>query len=239
MDQISYNNHMITYQEKQEKLFNEIENKFKQGKAPTSIVEPVKDYARDRQICLTSVVFLSEELQQSIGHQIIEKLKVTDNKQYYYPASSLHLTIQNIRVVHDPPRFNDQDIQKAKQVFAKVIRKYKRFSFQLKGLFDLPTSLGIRGYCDQILRDLVLELRSNLKQVGVPDDKSYGSDEIMIGNVTVCRYPTRPNKEFFTTVDQLKDVNIGTLAVQTVALVTTNSVCHPDKTKIIGTYNLR
>ena len=229
---------MSSYQEKQFKLFKELEKRFKKGEKPSSVVELMKDYASDNRICLTSVVFIPQKLQKTILQRIINPLKQADKRQYYYLPESLHLTIQNIKQEKLPPSFTNSDIEKVKKVFKEVIFKYKKFSFNLKGLFEMPTSLSICGYSNELLKHFVLESRGKLQQAGVPDDKKYASDNIFFGNITICRYTTKPNEDFFREVKKLKNINIEKIEVKRISLITTNSVCFPDKTEIIEKYDL-
>lgn len=229
---------MLSYQQKQFHLFRDLEKKFKQGKKPASIVEPAKDYIKDNRICLTSVVFVPVDIQKNIIQKIINPLKEVDKRQYYYPLKSLHLTIQNIRTINDPPLFNEKDVEKVKSVFKKIIPKHKSFYFELKGLFEMPSSLSICGYSNEAIKYLVLELRDELQKISVPDNKIYASSEIFFGNINVCRYPVNPNGNFVKKVKELKNINISRLEIKKVSLITTNSVCHPRKTKIIDNYFL-
>ncbi len=226
------------YQEKQYKLFQDIEESCKSGKNISTLVETISDYGNDNKICLTSVVFIPEDLRNVIIKNIIEPLNKLDSGQYYYLPDSLHITLQNIRTVSNPPLFNNDDIDKVKKVFKEVIPKYKSLSFELKGLFELPNSLSIRAYSSEYLRDLRLEIMDKLEEVGVPDNKTYASNDIFFGNSSICRYVKNPNKDFFEKVKELKNETIGILDVKKISLITTNAVCHPNKTKVIEEYNL-
>lgn len=230
---------MSTYQEKQKQVIDELERKAKEGKSPATIVESMDNYADDKQICLTSVVFLDKRVSNNISRNLIELLRRSDNQQYYYPPDSLHITIQTIRIIHDPPAFTASDIAKTKQVFAQVVPKYQSFMFELKGLLELPTSLAIRAYSSKVFGDFVLELRTKLSRAGIPDDKKYVSEDIVFGNTTICRYTTASNKDFNNMAKKLKNMAVGETSAKTISLITTNAVCHPDKTKILATYNLK
>ncbi|MFC1662989.1 2'-5' RNA ligase family protein [Patescibacteria group bacterium] len=229
---------MKTYQQKQEQLFDELENQFRKGSAQTSVVEATDDYVDDKRICLTGVIFLSENLQEQIVKKIIEPLQQADGNQYYYEPAALHLTIQNIRTVNYPPLFNDEDIEIARTVFRKIIPRFKPFTFALKGLFELPTSLGIRGYSDKMLGTLTRKLRAELKVSSVPDNKKYASDNVIFGNVSICRYISNPSKDFMREIQKLKDIDIGDLIIDKVSLITTNAVCHSSKTEVLEEYLL-
>jgi 2'-5' RNA ligase len=198
----------------------------------------MRDFKNDASRCLTSVFFLSQTIATSKIAKLQDELRDADSRQYYYPASSLHLTIQNVRTESIPPLFNQDDIEKAKQVFVKVIPKYKSIKCHLKGLFELPTSLSVRGYTDESLRDLVLDLRRELISAGVPDNKKYASNSIFFCNSTICRYQVQPNDKFFEIVRQNKDLNFGVVCINEVSLVTTNAVADPKYANIISSIPL-
>jgi hypothetical protein len=229
---------MVNYQKKQKLLFEKIENDFKVGKSPSTIVDPVKDYANDNQICLTSVVFLSDEIKRNIEEKIILPLKKLDKRQYYYLPQSLHVTIQNVRTIHNPPLFSADDVEKVKKVLRRIIPKYHHFEFSIRGIFDLPTSLSLRAYSDEVFGKLVLELRNALNEEGVPDNKKYASSNIIIANTTVCRYTVPPSEVFLNTIRTTKEINVGSMIVKEIFLISTNAICYPNKTKIIERYLL-
>ena len=230
---------MTPYQQKQKELFDKIENDFKEGKNPSTLVSPVEDYANDDQICLTSSVFPPKEMQDIIIKEIINPLKEADNKQYYYLPESLHLTIQNIRTVNKPVLYTDEDIEKTKKVFSRVLSKYKKFNFCLRGMFELPTSLSIRAYSDEVLKKIRLELLQELERAGVPDNKKYASYDVFFSNISVCRYIEKPNQDFVNVVRKLKEKDFGEVGVEKIVLKTCNSVCHTNSLCVIEEYLLK
>jgi len=230
---------MSTYQEKQFKLFEELEKQFRQKKSNVSTVEPIRNHAKDKRISLTSVVFLPRKLQNLLVNKIIKPLKKAGKGVYFYPIESLHATIKNIRIINYPPTFGENDIRKVKKVFKKVIPKRKSFKFELKGLFETPNSLSVRAYSSEALKLLAKELSKKLIKCDLPDDKKYASNEIFFGNITVCRYYTKPKPEFFKIIKKLKNIYIGKFSVKKIILITTDPVCHPSKIKRLGYYNLK
>lgn len=229
----------LSYQEKQEALFNKIEDQFKKGKSPSTLVESVSDYQNDPRRCLTSVVFAPPKIEDVILKKIIEPLKKVDPNQYYYVPGSFHLTIQNVRVSDFPIRFSEDDIEKARTVFQKVIAKHRAFNFEIGGLFELPTSLGLRAFSTKDLFNLASDLRGKLKNAGLPDDKKYASGDVIFGNMTICRYTSQPNDSFLREIRKLKNVEVGKFTVSKVSLITTSSICHPTQTKIIEEFDLK
>ena len=95
------------------------------------------------------------------------------------------------------------------------------------------------GYSNETLRDLILALDKGLKEIGVPDNKKYFSNELFFGNISVCRFTKKPSQEFLDKIRELKDINIGELLVKEISLVACNEVCNPNSRKIVGTYRLK
>jgi len=229
----------MDYQEKQKKVFREMEKAFKEGKSRATIVEMMANYADDNQICLTTVVFIPKYLRERIQERIIKPLKKTGPAQYFYPLQSLHITIQGIRIVHRPPLFTKDDIEKVKKAFSRIIPQYSPINFEIKGILELPTSLSLKAFSDKKFHDLVMVLRKTLDQIGLPDDKAYFSKNVVLGNISFCRYTRKPNELFQKKVKEFKNVEIGKINADKVHLITTNAVCHSNKTDIIKTFNLR
>jgi len=189
-------------------------------------------------MCLTAIVFLPEKIREIISQGVISPLKKTNHKQYFFPPDSLHITIKNIRTISHPPQFNEQDIEKTIKVFSQVIPHHHAINFRFQGLLELPTSLGVRGFSNETLKDLVLDLDNQLTHAGVPDNKKYASNKIFFSNTTICRYTSQPNSSFTDIIKELKNEFFGEFTANEVCLITTNAVCHPDKTTIIEKYYL-
>lgn len=230
----------MNYQQQQKELIDGIIKKIEeQGDTGSTVVEMRDDYENDDAICLTSVVFLSEELRQKVSNEIIQPLRKIEDKHYFYPLVSLHLTIKNIRTIHRPPTFNEEDVDKVKQVFSQTIPSIKSFEFELKGLVRFPTSICLMGYSDDILYELVSSLDNKLTEAGVPDNKEYASDKVFFGNITICRFTSEPSKEFLSKVEELKELSIGKLKVDEVSLIKCNAVCSPINKEVVQTFKLQ
>lgn len=176
---------MDAYSQKQLRLITDIENKFKNGESPSTIVTSVADYQNDKRICLTAVAFV--------------------------PVS----------------------------VAQKIIPKHPPIKFKVCRMFELPTSLSVCAFSNDSLGSLANELRLELKKAGIPDNKKYAADDVVLGNITISRFTSEPNEAFRDKVSELKEIEIGSFDVSKISLITTNCVCHPSKTTILGEYNLR
>lgn len=227
----------MIFQKLQKDLFDQIEIQAKRGNSSNTLVA-MRNFDNDNSRCLTSVFFLSQTKVLPEIQKLIHKMQIADSRQYYYPKPSLHLTVQNIRSESIPPLYDIEDIKKAKRVFAKIIPKHKSIKCHLKGLFELPTSIAIRGFTDESLKDLVLDLRQELISAGIPDNKKYASDSVFFFNSTICRYQTQPNGRFFETVKKYKELDFGIVTIDKVSLITTNSVATLRHTTIISNISL-
>lgn len=228
---------MDDYPHKQLRLIKEMETKFSLGLFPSEVVNMVDDYEKDDRICLTSLFYLPVIFQKKIHDLLIKPLQEIDGRQYFFETEALHITVQNIKVVADPPTFTPEDVNKTKQVFADVTRRHHPIEVAVERIFQLPTSVALSVFTPHEWEELVMELREGLEKAGVGDDKSYAKGPVL-ANVTVCRYTTPPNDEFYSKLEALKEFELGSFTVDTIMLVTTNSVSLPSKTSVIEKYDL-
>lgn len=229
---------MPSYLEQQRQLFDSVEKGFKSGAEPFPVPKFVADYEHDERVCLTSIAFVPPHIEEQILTNIIPPLRTADDRQYYYVLGSYHYTVQNIQTIYEPTVLSDTDFEKVKRVFADIVPKYGPFRLSINGLFELPTSLSLRVYSDENFQHLTEALQNKLKEEGVADNKFYASENIRLGNITISRYSMPPTEAFFKEVEKLKDVKMGSFDLATISLITTNLVCHPDKTSVLAEFPL-
>jgi 2'-5' RNA ligase len=227
------------YLSQQKELVKKLENSFVNGMHKSTVVEMQKDYANDDQICLTSVVFILNDISNKIILNVINNLKEIEPHHYFYPPESMHLTIKNIRTINKPPLFTETDTYKVNQLFNEIIPKFPIFEFDVEDVLIFPTSLSIMAYSNDTLQKLILALDKSLQEIGVPDNKKYLSDSIFWGNTTICRFIQNPGTQFINEVKKMRNLKIGKFKVEKVSLITCNAVCYPESRKIIGEYELR
>jgi hypothetical protein len=217
--------------ERQDKVFHELKNLREDSKV--SIVTPAGDFEEDTRTCLTIIHFPPKRVTESVTKEIIEPLRKADPRHYFYPEESLHVTINNVREIAEPPTFTEEDIDKVKGLQLKG-----RLKFNFDGLFRMSTGIGIKGYPDSATVNFILELRQRLSDIGVHDDKTYVDPEVIIGNISVCRFYGKPNKRFLSVYSQIETIQLGTVNADLISLVRTNGVCHPKKTRILRNWEL-
>lgn len=229
---------LTAYQKKQLELVRQMEFLAARGIIRATIVPMLKDYAHDPQRTLTSVVFLPLRLQKRLYQELIVPLQKLEPDFYYYPPLSLHITIQNIRVIHFPARYNNQDIQNVQKIFRQVVSKHMNFNFHLYGVIGLPTSVSIAVLSSQTHHQLVMDLRGQLAAAGLPDDKTYFS-EATFANCNICRFTHEPGIKFRNFLRQQNQHDFGRLFVREISLIETNAVCHPSVTKKFAVFHLK
>lgn len=227
------------YRLQQKKLIKQLEDSFTKDVHKSTVVEMKSDYANDDQICLTSLVFIPDEISREIIFDVIEKLKTIEPQHYFYPPESMHLTIKNIRTVHKPPLFSETDIDKVNQLFSEIVPQFSIFEFSVEDVLVFPTSLSIMAYSNDTLQKLISTLDKGLQKIGVPDNKKYLSDSVSFGNITICRFTQNPSTQFIEEVKKMRNLKIGKFKVEKVNLITCNAVCYPESRKIIGEYKLK
>ncbi|MFA5076360.1 MAG: hypothetical protein WC480_03005 [Patescibacteria group bacterium] len=233
---------MINYQDRQRQLIGRIksDSDLKYNQATIIAMEPNKvAYNNSQEITLTLVVFVPASLGQVIQEKIILPLQKIEPEHFYSPLKSLHLTIKNVRAASRPPTFTAEEVKKVDELFKKIVPNLLSFDFTLEGLMPFATSASLMGYCDERLKDLVIGLDAGLRQIGVPDNKKYFSNEIFFGNISLCRFVHEPSLAFMNKVEAMARISVGNLPIKQISLITCNKVCSQESQKIIGTYNLK
>lgn len=226
------------HQESQVKVIDEIEAQVKGKALKFSTVEPVDDYDKDPRMCMTSVHFPKSTLIGRIENDIVAPLKAVNPGHYYYKRKSLHMTIKNVRVIHDPPSFDDKDVRVAKQVFEKVVPKYKKFQVFFYRLLLLPDNLSLVGTTEPELDNIHLGLDRVLKRADLVDDKKYTNSRFFFCNMTLVRFTqplTRAYKQMVEIIS--KSLEFEPYAVDSVSLIVTNASLA--KCKKIGAWKLK
>ncbi len=228
---------MTIHQQKQIEVVNKIEEQIKNNSLGFSTVSPVNDYDNDPRLCLTAIHLPNHNLLEKIQQSLINPLKRVAPGHYYYDPSSLHITIKSVRIINDPPHFTPADIEKAKQVFAKIIPGHHQYKIRFYRLLLLPSNLSLVGITDPELDSIHLDLDQELNKAGIPDDKKYVSPRYFFGNITLVRFLSPLTEEYKQTVNELsRGINFKPYTVDSVTLLTCNAALK--KKTIIGTWPL-
>jgi len=230
---------MTPFQKKQLALMRQMETMLAADSRVSTIVPMQTDFASDNQLCLSLNAFVPEAIAASIQNKLIEPLQRLDPTQYYYQKQSLHVTFHSIRIIHNPPTYSQKDIETSRGLLTKLIPSERPFPFVWHGVLALPTSVSVIVLITPRYNRFIHRIRHEFVRHGIPDDKKYFSDTMVFANTTICRYTHTPTPEFLKKLQTLKDTDIGSGVIDTVALVETNAGAHPSKTRVLGTYRCR
>jgi hypothetical protein len=229
---------VTAYQLKQKEVIEKIEEKLKSNTIDFTTVSPVDDWDTDNRICLTGVHILDGFIRSQITDKIIKPLWTIAPDHHYYTGDTMHATIKNVRVIADPPRFSNEDIQNAKEIFARVVPMHKTFQAFFYRLIIFPGSLNLVGTTEEELNNLVLDLDQNLKAKNIMDDKIYSDPKTFFTNVTLTRFTKAPADDFKIKVGELnKTISFDNYVFDSVTLLTCNAIF--EKRNIIGSWALK
>ncbi len=229
---------VTTHQLKQQEVIDRIANQVSSKSLNFSTVSPVDDYETDPRTCLTSVHLPHQGLLDHVQLNLIESLRKIEPDFHYYPNDCLHMTIKNIRVINDPPHFNEEDVQIAEKIFGETIPQHRKFNVYFDRLLLFPNSLALIGTTDEELDSLVLDLDKKLTARGTPDDKIYTNSQCFFGNMTLARFSTLPSEAFRQKIVELSEsLKFKPYQVDSVTLLTCNAVLK--NKQIRGTWELK
>ncbi len=229
---------VTTHQLKQQEVIDRIASQVSNKSLNFSTVSPVDDFENDPRICLTSVLLPRQGLLDQVQQDLIEPLRKIEPDFHYYPSDCLHMTIKNIRVINNPPHFNEEDIQKAEKIFGETIPQHKKFNVYFYRLLLFPNNLALIGTTDEELDRIILDLDKKLTAEGIPDDKVYTNSQYFFSNMTLARFSTPPSDIFKQKVIKLSDsLKFEPYQVDSVTLLTSNAVLK--NKQIRGTWELK
>jgi len=226
------------FQIKQKEVIAAIEKQVQAQSIQFSTISPTDNFEDDTRMCLTSVHFPRQNLIREIQKHILSPLVQHCPGAYFYDDSSLHMTIKNIRVIHDPPNFTGETIQTAKKVFSECVPKHPSFCVNFYRLFFFPNNLALLGTSEPAQDELIADLDKRLIQSGIPDDKTYINTKYFFINVTLARFQQPPSAEFVHMVEGISNtIACDPYRIDTVSLVSSNAAMKRRTT--FGTWKLQ
>lgn len=226
------------YQKAQIEVIKKIEQQANSNTMQFSTVSQVGDYAHDPRIALTSVHFPNQTFLTEVQKKILDPLRKISPNHYYYPQNTLHITVKNVRVIHNPPTFTEEDVHKVKKVFEEIIPKHHSFKSYFYRLLVFPGSVALIGTADNELDQIHIDLDNALRKAGVPDDKQYLNTHNFFSNMTLARFTSPITKEYKEKINEISENLIfKPYEINSVTLLSCNAVMNYQK--IIGAWKLR
>ncbi len=208
------------YFEAQQQLFKSLTL----GAASVTVI-PLRTTYTNAARCLTVVHFLDERLASAISQDIIAPLRENEGHHCWYPPHDLHLTLKNVRSAKPNRVYTAEEIQQAVSAVERASHGIEPLTFAIHGPVCLPTSVILRAYGTLKHREAVRLLDRELELAGIPDDKAYASNEVFIGNITLCRFTTTPTAALRQAVLAYEHLFLGMYNARTMQLVECDEVC--------------
>lgn len=203
----------------------------------TSIIPMQKNYLGDRRICLAIFARIPDPI-ASVLTDVQERLRRLDPMHHYFARESFHLTVQNAKVVADPPSFTREDAFRVCAAVSNVVHWHQKETVSVDGLIALPTSVSATVLFDRPMAELTFDLRDAIAAVGVPDDKTYIDPDVRFGNITLCRFTEPPSEKFLAECERLRREAFGSFTVDALAVASTNASYELALTEVFGSYQL-
>jgi hypothetical protein len=194
------------------------------GAAGAAVV-PLRTAYTNAARCLTVVHLLDEPLASVISQVIIAQLREIEGHHHWYATHDLHLTLKNVRSAKPNRVFTPDEIQRAVGAVERAWHAIEPLSFAIHGPVCFPTSIVLRAFGTLKHREAVRLLDRELDLAGIPDDKGYASNEVFIGNITLCRFSTMPTADLRQAVLAQEGLFLGMYNPRTMQLVECDEVC--------------
>lgn len=228
---------MGNYQEKQLQIISKLENQISTNNGNFSVVTPVNDFENDERMCLTSVHLPSDSFKEQI-QELIKPLREKYPEHYYYKPESTHITIKNIRVINNPPHFDNKEIETAKKIFSEVVPTHNKFNAYYFRLMLFNNNLSLIGTTDEEYGRLILDLDEKMNLANLKDDKTYIDSKVFFSNITLVRFTKPIDIGFKNRVEEISNsIKFEPYEVDSVSLVTSNAVLK--KLTVLENWKLR
>ena len=175
--------------------------------------------------CLTLIHLLPNELSARLENQVLGPLSAFQAKHHWYPPPDRHLTLKNVRRARAHAIFSTELVERASSAIGRVCRTAAPLEFDILGPVCLPTSIVVRAIGMPAHREMMLSFDRELAKAHVPDDKTYASNDVFVGNITVCRFTEPPAADLVEAIADLRDRFIAKHVVRTAFLVQCDEVC--------------
>jgi hypothetical protein len=201
-------------------------------------VVPLRSQYVSAATCLTLVHLLPNELSVLIESQALGQLSAFRSKHHWYPPSDWHLTLKNVRRARAHATFPSELRERASIAIGRVCRATAALEFDILGPVCLPTSIVVRAIGTLAHRDMMASFDRELSSSGVPDDKTYASNDVFVGNITICRFTEPPAADLVGAIAALRDRFIVKHTVRTACLVQCDEVCSSSSRVVLQEFAL-
>lgn len=173
---------------------------------------------------------------------IQNKLRSIDPTHYYYPTSSLHITVAGCTPFYKKrTAISLGRINRIFKICNELIQDWNEpFHLHVVGLNAIPYSIFLQVFnSDGTFTKFRHELISALKAFGENPIEQFNTGEIHINIMKFTHNNSAKLKQFVSTLEDLRDFRIGLLIVDKIELDITDKIQFPSNTSVIHEFNLR
>lgn len=203
-------------------------------------LDPLIDAVDDTRYGLTLLARPSQKVKENILN-FLDELKQLEPRQYYYPASDLHITIMSVISCSPTFSLSKVNVEEYKSLIRGITDELPAFQVQFKGITASPSCIMVQGFpigdCLQGLRDRVrITFRNSTLLQSM--DVRYS---IVTAHSTVVRFRELPvNSEAFNkALEKYRNYNFGTFKVGEVELVGNDWYQRKEKVKQLEKFRLQ
>ncbi|MCC9135084.1 2'-5' RNA ligase family protein [Pontibacter silvestris] len=183
-------------------------------------LDPLIDVKDDTRYGVTLLARLSPEVKENIL-KFLDKLKLHEPGQYFYPASDLHITVMSFISCYAGFHLNMIKVEEYVSLIQSITAKLAAFQVHFSGITASPSCIMVQGFPNgDSLQELRDELRVAFKDSGLQQtmDTRY---TIVTAHSTVLRFKELPtnSKVFNEVLEKYRDHDFGTALVHEVELV--------------------
>ncbi|AMM50767.1 hypothetical protein TH61_05645 [Rufibacter sp. DG15C] len=172
--------------------------------------------------------------------EMLQRLKVVEPSQYYYPAQDLHLTL--LSIISCLPDFDSRSIQAGDycRLLQEALHGIQPFIIYYKGITASPSCIMVQGFPDgEGLQQLREQVRTAFKNSDLPHtiDQRY---EIHTAHSTVLRFqaPLKNPAAFLSLLEQFRATDFGSFTIEQVELVYNDWYQRASNTQTLATFQL-
>lgn len=188
---------------------------------------------------LTLIAQPSEETANRVL-EFLDRLRELDPAQYYYPRTSLHLTVLSLFTgTTEHKRFAAKTSFYLEAVEA-ALADANSFAIDFKGVTVSPGAIMIQGFPHGAALEMLRDgLRASLQNAGLAEglDVRY---RLITAHLTACRFrsPLRDSVRFAETLQEFRQTSFGSSIIKVLKLVKSDWYISPETTEILGEYSL-
>ncbi|RZJ71689.1 MAG: mutarotase [Flavobacterium sp.] len=183
-------------------------------------IDPLLSTENDHRFGITLVARPDEQTKAKI-QSFLSEVKEVEPHQYYYQNSDIHITVMSIISCYVGFKLEKIEIQDYIEIVNNVLKKYKSFSVQFKGLTASPAGILLQGFSnDDTLNEIRDELRLEFRksQLEQSIDQRYAIQTL---HSTIIRFKQElaDKTQFLNFVENYRNFDFGTFEVKNIELV--------------------